>query len=221
MFRRLVLLVTLLVLAFAGTIVVAMIVGGRLQPDWITYFDKVDICQGRFCLAGMIPGVTSWNAVEKILRGQSIDRLQLDEISEQATGVLGRTGFVVNGLSEGYAPEPIIGEIRLGVDVGSPISGLRVGALVARFGPPCFVRYSTDPNTSMVTLYFPFGTANVLVGSARYGFDASSPIFMLVSDMFMGSKDCRRVELAALPDVTFPWQGFGSVLKYAAWNRAQ
>jgi len=184
MFARVLPLIVGLVAVLAGTIVGVMIAGGRLHPDWTPYYDHITWCGERLCLAGIVPGMTSWDAAEKILRSQHINHLQLDENTEQATGVFGRTGFVVGGRSDKDAPGRVILQIELGVDLGSSQPGLRAGALIAWLGPPCFVQYSIRPDTPMLTLYYPFGTAKVMMSGPGYDFDASSPIYMMQSDIY-------------------------------------
>src|SRR5579859_4356594 len=155
--RHLALLIAGIIPVFGGLIVLAMIGGGRLHPDWTPYFDHVELCDKRFCAFGIVPGVTTWSQAETMLNIQLSDIVNSNLIYTGLSDRVDRTIF----LARGYKNDPStpVVEMLFWMTPSTSSKSLTVGAFIARFGPPCFVYY-TDFGWPLFTLYYPFGVVS-------------------------------------------------------------
>ena len=221
--RRLLPIVSFLGAVFASAIVVAMIVGGRLSPNWTPYFDHVEVCGAQLCAFGIVPGVTSWTEARAIL-GNTANRKLLPVADNNAYNIAGRvdrTGFFLFGQATNQSGQSVPTHFELLVP-SSP--GLTAGALVARFGAPCLVilQYALDvPN---LILYYPFGSAtlgtfstmNGVATTERPSLNLDDPVSLQNYDLdiFSGLATCADFNKLNLPG-KLVWGGFRSLRIYS------
>ena len=231
--RRLLQLVAVLCPACAGAILVVMIAAGRLHPDWTPYFDHVQWCADRLCIFGIVPGVTSWDEAKGVLYTHHIDGLQLNDKVKYGWGLFDQTGFGVQAQADSSATQQLVMQVQFSVTRTASMPGLTAGAVIARFGAPCFVRYSAYIEWPGVTLYYPFGTAYVapaiengitLTAKSNFNFNVNTPV-SLSSDVYADlnansltlNAQCRQFQALDLPNA-YPWRGFRSTRLYPDLN---
>ncbi len=207
-----------------------MIGAGRLNPNWTPYFDHGDTCSDRLCLLGIVPGVTPWDTAQAILNGQHIPGLNFNPAVRYGWGILDNTIFTIqagtdnNPSAAANAPGHTIMQMHFSIGRSAESPGLTAGAVVARFGAPCFVRYSANPDWPILTLYYPFGTVYVATAHeqglsdaavARFALNVQTPV-SIASDIYSDAasqqilaSQCRDFKAMALPHA-FAWQGFRS-----------
>jgi len=206
--RGLLLLVAGTSVVCAGSIVVAMIAGGRLSPDWTPYFDQIDVCGNELCILGVVPGATSWIEAERLIKPHAQQYSSSQEYGTQDVIVrVDQTLFDLSG--------PIKANIAGLLVYPEPKLILTIGAMVARFGGPCFV---SSPNSSLsgpvLDLYYPFGIAETKPGS--YELNIDTPISVLSADETVDNRKCREYPVSNSREFSiFSWYGFRSFHFYS------
>ncbi len=217
----------------AGVMLVVMIASGRLNPDWRRYFDHADFCTDRLCIIGIAPGITSWDEAKSVLYTHNISGLKLNDNVKYGWGLFDQTGFGVQAQAGSGVPQQLVMQVQFSVTGTFSTPGLTAGAVIARFGAPCFVRYSAYIEWPGVTLYYPFGTAYVataiengitLTSKSKFNFNVNTPV-SLSSDVYADpnqntmalSAQCHEFQAHALPNA-YPWRGFRSTRLYPDLN---
>lgn len=199
-----------------------MIAGGRFAPDWSRYFDHINVCGATLCVSGIVPGETPWNDALGVLSVPQTQSLSFSTWS----GVIGRTNLFVIGkaVNEHGQSTP---ELLQAFVPSAP--SLTTGALIARYGDPCFVVFQYVVYNSVVvpnfTLYYPFATATInsfpgrplLMLNKELSLAASDPVSLESYDLtskYRGLTTCAEVNTTTVTG-SVRWYGFGGFHLYS------
>jgi len=222
--QRLFLFVCAACAACAGIIVLVMVAGGRLNPNWTPYFDQIGVCGAKLCAFGLVPGITSWDEVKAIL---SVSKIQNPMLAENGSvglwgGEIDRTAFFLVGQAVNQSGQSTPAHLEAFVP-STP--GLTAGIVVARYGAPCFIVFQNIFFNGLFvpdfTLFYPFASGKVSASATANGIgfskdldlNANDPVSLESYDLasaYNGMTTCAGVNSVDEPG-KLPWRGFGSL----------
>lgn len=184
---------------------------GQTKVDRLLSFG-LDICEGKPCFMGIMPGVTRWNDVRSHLKGYDIWLEDKDRIAMMFTNTIGADIYRYP------VTQPTVTLVNVSdstIIELTPTIFPPVGDFILKYGEPCWVlldTYSQSPNGYVTRLVYPTMTLDLdinkpFIPSARVGL-----VQIMKDDMTNEPHDLCANEQTMYEGLV--WAGFASPYRY-------